>query len=160
MNDQKRLQEYDELWNQGYTKFVPELIEWARGLKECTQHATENNDRLNVFLQEKNFTEGLGMHVVDAAMLYITRLEERVQELEQHASDLNNELFSERMEKDSTRNSLNNVREQNQHYKQALEFYADEENYKADVINQWEPVIPVNRDLGEKARQALEGESE
>lgn len=49
--------------------------------------------------------------------------------------------------------------QQNHSYKQALEFYADEDNHKTDVISQWEPVIPVMKDNGEKARQALKGES-
>ena len=44
-------------------------------------------------------------------------------------------------------------------YKQALEFYADGDKYKTDVISQWEPVIPAMKDNGEKARRALAGES-
>jgi len=43
----------------------------------------------------------------------------------------------------------------NQRYKQALEFYADEENYMPNVFNQWEPVIKIWKDSGKKARQAL-----
>ncbi|WP_373894439.1 hypothetical protein [Virgibacillus sp. CBA3643] len=49
--------------------------------------------------------------------------------------------------------------EENQRYKQALEFYADKDNYEVDVINQWEPVRPVVKDNGEKARQALEDDN-
>jgi len=43
---------------------------------------------------------------------------------------------------------------------EALGFYADPDNYEADVISQWEPVVPVSKDNGYKARQALRGELE
>jgi len=37
----------------------------------------------------------------------------------------------------------------------ALEFYANGKNYETDVINQWEPITPILKDEGEKAKQAL-----
>lgn len=50
-------------------------------------------------------------------------------------------------------------RKENERYRQALEFYADKDNYEVDVISQWEPVIPVVKDNGEKARKALEDDN-
>lgn len=40
---------------------------------------------------------------------------------------------------------------------EALEFYANVETYKTNLVNQWEPIIPINRDSGELARQTLKG---
>ena len=42
--------------------------------------------------------------------------------------------------------------------REALEFYASTKTYEADVVSQWEPVTPINQDLGETARNALDGE--
>ena len=44
--------------------------------------------------------------------------------------------------------------EENQRYKQALEFYADEENYCVRFEDDYEPIL---QDNGKTARQALEG---
>ncbi|MEK5070814.1 hypothetical protein [Sporosarcina sp. FSL K6-1508] len=46
---------------------------------------------------------------------------------------------------------------ENNRLREALEFYAKEENYNVNTTNQWEPLILINQDHGEKARQALEG---
>lgn len=40
----------------------------------------------------------------------------------------------------------------------ALEFYADEKNYMANVLASWGPTIPVDEDNGRRARVALKGE--
>lgn len=50
------------------------------------------------------------------------------------------------------------LKAENAHLRKALEFYAEEENYKDNVIDQWEPVCPVTQDGGEGARRALKGE--
>lgn len=63
------------------------------------------------------------------------------------------------------------LKEENRRYKRALEFYADEENYKENLISkaeydadgvcisidEYDPPI-IYFDNGEKARQALEGD--
>lgn len=51
---------------------------------------------------------------------------------------------------------VNTVKEKRR-LREALEFYANVETYKTNVVNQWEPIIPVNRDGGELARQTLKG---
>ena len=51
---------------------------------------------------------------------------------------------------------VNTVKE-NKRLREALEFYAKDENYNVNTTNQWEPLILINQDHGEKARQALEG---
>ena len=54
--------------------------------------------------------------------------------------------------------SVRTLKQQNQKMRRALEFYADTENYKANVVDQWEPVIPVDVDSGKIARNALENQ--
>ena len=58
---------------------------------------------------------------------------------------------------------LNNKNKQQQaqidKYEKALKFYADEDIYATNVLDQWEPVRRINNDAGKVARQALkEGE--
>ncbi|MEK3890232.1 hypothetical protein [Bacillus sp. FSL K6-3431] len=50
---------------------------------------------------------------------------------------------------------IRKLHDENERLREALEFYADIETYNTNVIEQWEPVIPINRDVGERARQAL-----
>lgn len=45
---------------------------------------------------------------------------------------------------------------ENKRLSEALKFYADKVSYEMNVTDEWEPVIPVNKDLGEIARKALE----
>lgn len=52
---------------------------------------------------------------------------------------------------------LDRRRYENEKLCEALEFYANAETYKTNVVNQWEPIIPVNRDSGKLARQTLKG---
>ena len=52
------------------------------------------------------------------------------------------------------------LRSENDKLREALEFYADDENYNVNTTNQWEPLILINQDHGEKARQALKGTTE
>lgn len=40
----------------------------------------------------------------------------------------------------------------------ALRFYADKENYKENVTDQWSPQVPVLEDGGKAARRAMETE--
>lgn len=54
--------------------------------------------------------------------------------------------------------AINEARAENKRLREALEFYASTKTYETDVVSQWEPVTLINQDLGEKARQALEGE--
>lgn len=51
------------------------------------------------------------------------------------------------------------LKEQNASFREALEFYVDEESYKVNVTEQWQPVRPIDKDGGEKARRVLRGES-
>ena len=44
----------------------------------------------------------------------------------------------------------------NKHYREALEFYADNKNYEVNVIDQWAPEIKVMMDGGAKAAEILE----
>ncbi|GKV65484.1 MULTISPECIES: hypothetical protein [unclassified Sporosarcina] len=57
-------------------------------------------------------------------------------------------------------NEIHLLKLENARLLDALEFYADEENYNVNTTNQWEPLILINQDHGELARQALKGESE
>ena len=54
------------------------------------------------------------------------------------------------------------LEQQNKRYKQALEFYADEETYEMKFVANTDeigvPLTVIELDEGKKARQALEGE--
>jgi hypothetical protein len=72
----------------------------------------------------------------------------RVEELEQIIGDLDENVAAfETLWLEEKR--------KNQRYKQALEFYADEENYCVRFEDDYEPIL---QDNGKTARQALEGD--
>lgn len=55
------------------------LIEQAKRVQELEVYVEENSKKaakLNVFLQERDTTSTLGMHVIDAVMKYVQELEE------------------------------------------------------------------------------------
>lgn len=87
---------------------------------------------------------------VDYLFQHIEELQAKVDELEK-----DKEFFRRNLVKAKADEVI--LRSENQRYKQALEFYADEDNYKPDAISQWEPVVPVIDDNGKQARQALKG---
>jgi hypothetical protein len=70
---------------------------------------------------------------------------ERVQELEKDIKEW--EIVNESWEEINT-----NLAEQNKRYREALEFYADEENYCVRFEDDYEPIL---QDNGKTARQAL-----
>ena len=88
-------------------------------------------------------------------------LVERVQELEKDIKEW--EIVNEQWEQINTQ-----IAEQNKRYREALEFYADEETYEPSEVQvgavtkegykilkyKYDPII--NTDKGKKARQALE----
>ena|SRR5690625_2484546 len=83
----------------------------------------------------------------DLKVEWLIEQAERVQELE----DI--------IYKDERQAVLESMCEQNKRYREALEFYADEENYKPfDGIFLSSYQNKVDEDGGKKARQALEGE--
>ncbi len=53
---------------------------------------------------------------------------------------------------------IEELENENQRYKEALEFYADEKNH-GDAIEDFEYEPPIYHDNGGKARRALRGES-
>lgn len=78
---------------------------------------------------------------------------ERVRELEEERSEWKDTAQSYYM-------TNQELREQNKRYREALEFYANEENYKPfDGIFLSSYQNKVDEDGGEVARKALEGES-
>ncbi len=89
----------------------------------------------------------------------VEKLIEYVEELEEDKGNLSN------LNTEIAKYSWNLVQEIKR-YKQALEFYANENNY---IHDEWKPLNPnaksikmsqVDFDDGEKARQALKGESQ
>jgi hypothetical protein len=74
---------------------------------------------------------------------------ERVQELEKDIKEW--KIVNESWEEINT-----NLAEQNKRYREALEFYAHKKNYDIKHLSEDEHEIPVFKDYGEKARQALE----
>lgn len=69
-------------------------------------------------------------------------------------SDSDTEWLIEQVERvQDLKIMLKVLREENQRYKHALEFYANKENYAPDFVHN------VENDEGQIARQALEGKS-
>ncbi|MGG1638277.1 hypothetical protein [Paenibacillus sp. NRS-1760] len=52
-------------------------------------------------------------------------------------------------------NEMAILRNEHTAMKEALKWYADEKNHKENVVDQWEPVIPIAKDEGKKARAVL-----
>ena len=50
---------------------------------------------------------------------------------------------------------LEQAQASNQKLVECLEWYADDENYEVDVVNQWAPIEPVSEDRGQRARHVL-----
>lgn len=109
---------------------------------------------------EKELTE-IKTHVINGdwfgkvfqhEWLKVIEQAERAQELERviKSHDVNGRNY--------TNFQVFQISEENIQLRQALEFYADKDTYSVDVESQWAPLIPINRDHGEKARQALAGD--
>lgn len=73
---------------------------------------------------------------------------ERVQELEELKTHYMLQI------QDLTRFNDKGIKE-NTRLREALDFYADKENYEVNTTDQWEPLIPIIQDNGEKARQTV-----
>jgi len=94
--------------------------------------------------QLKNMDKKLTMYQIHPADVdWLIQQAERVQKIEQILEDMDRQLYSEQ--------------QQNKRYKQALEFYADEENYCVRFEDDYEPIL---QDNGKTARQALGWEEE
>ena len=94
---------------------------------------------------------GMNEHVKEQRMKVLAWLigqAERVQELERQLK-VSNSVHAD------DRKLLNRRTKQNKRYREALGFYADEDNYRVTWDDDYEPIL---RDGGEKARKALEGE--
>lgn len=68
-----------------------------------------------------------------------------------------NERLKDYSQKSANVALLAELENENARLRQALEFYADEENYELkDGKGDWLPTMPIDKDAGEKARQVLE----
>ncbi|GIP63341.1 hypothetical protein J32TS6_18960 [Virgibacillus pantothenticus] len=92
---------------------------------------------------------------LDWVYKYAKKQAKRVQELENtikahdHSKNLNAMVAGENV----------NLKIENQRYKQALEFYADKQNYR-EMVDQSGVETLIEEDNGRIARRALKGESE
>jgi cell division protein FtsB len=84
---------------------------------------------------------------------WLIKQAERVEELEEE-----NDELAERVHKLAL--DWSEVVDERNRYKHALEFYAHKKNYDIKHLNEDEHEIPVFKDYGEKARQALEGDDD
>ncbi|KAA0965850.1 hypothetical protein FQ087_06170 [Sporosarcina sp. ANT_H38] len=81
--------------------------------------------------------------LLDLDFWFLIELAERAQEMESNCKALTIEWRDGVLE--------------NKRFREALDFYANAETYKTNVVNQWEPINPISRDGGEIALQALKG---
>lgn len=107
-----------------------------------------NKERLKEIKKELELDWSDISYVVnqDDVKWLINRVEELEQELELEKST--NKDFEAHLLK-----QVESAKVQNERYKQALEFYADEENYCVRFEDDYEPIL---QDNGKTARQALE----
>ncbi|MBU5342308.1 hypothetical protein [Caldifermentibacillus hisashii] len=77
----------------------------------------------------------------------------RVKELEEEVEKQKNRKYLKMRQRDDFMKKA-------QRYKQALEFYADKENYFLKQRKTSSFYTPIELDKGEKARQALEGDDD
>lgn len=112
--------------------------------KERLEEIKEKYSEVTV-LEYINDVEIVGVDIKDLVWL-INRVEELELELELEKST--NKDFEAHLLK-----QVESAKVQNERYKQALEFYADEENYCVRFEDDYEPIL---QDNGKTARQALE----
>lgn len=93
---------------------------------------------------------------------YAKEQAERVNELEIKLNEAV-EIYKKNLKYRSELETMNTeLDHQNKRYREALEFYADEDIYEPQyqsVSDLW-GIVEIRKDKGKKARQALEGESE
>ena len=148
----ERLERIKERVN--YHGHLDDDIEWLIGQAERVEICELANKpishklaNLNIFLQERNIGRW-GESVIDNVVNHVEKLEGEIEGLLQTLED-REPYYS---------NLCLLLEKQNKRYKQALEFYADERNYKErdfGIIVQ--PAIQEG-DRGNTARKALEGE--
>lgn len=104
------------------------------------EYASKYNGELNEFLQKRKLPPNtLGRHVVDVVMDYVEELEKDIGNYKKACSAL------ETLESYS--------RKESQRYRQALEFYANRNNYSKGILR---PAVLI--DYGRQAEKALAGE--
>ncbi|WP_339233865.1 hypothetical protein [Oceanobacillus sp. FSL W7-1281] len=92
---------------------------------------------------------------------HIRELEEKVSELEEEIERTDNSFANAYMQYQKQYERAKELEEENQRYKEVLEFYANPQIWKEGkriTDNRYEMPLAYN-DNGEKARQALKGES-
>ncbi|MEL3959616.1 hypothetical protein NST17_20905 [Caldifermentibacillus hisashii] len=87
--------------------------------------------------------------IADSDIEWLINQAERVEELEEEVEKQKNRKYIKMRQRDDFMKKA-------QRYKQALEFYADPENYCVTFEDDYEPIL---KDNGKIARQALEGKS-
>ena len=91
-------------------------------------------------------------------------LNKRVQELENANRVLKKANIGSERAKERLRNWIDEFEIENERYREALEFYADEETYETkfatDTDETFDPFTLIELDEGKKARKALEGDSD
>lgn len=138
------------------SNFIKVLDEDARKEYLIRKIASMNIDQLEPYIKitshDKHYREI--EYEIDIPVNQAQKAEElqaKVDELEKDEGRL--ERFGTR-----TFKAYKSLKEENQRYKQALEFYADKEGtYCTKVSDEWGSATAILQDRGEKARQALKG---
>ena len=123
-------------------------------------------DDLNWLLQQAERVEELKNRCTEIAAESTVREEKLLKEnqrLEKRVEELGKEIEGRKKFELGTASNLKILRIQNQFYRQALEFYADESNYEFEtIVSDCDIDIEskILNDGGEKARQGLKGESQ
>src|SRR5690625_3634363 len=99
---------------------------------------------------------------VDFYQSAIRDADRRVQELENANRVINKANVGSERAKERLRKWIDELEIENEHYREVLAFYADEETYETkfatDTDETFDPFTLIELDEGKKARKALEGE--
>lgn len=149
LDDFKEIDE--ELLDEIFNAIEPFFIEQAERVQELEIYVDENSKKhanLNVFLQDRDTTSTLGMHVIDAVMKYAQELEVFMNKADESLVKSGKQIMKLTDEKAE-------LEYQNKRYREALEFYANKNKYmyKSTSLKGHPTIIS---DEGEIARKALE----
>ena len=129
-----------------------------------------NNDKERLEEIEKNLDPlgyGMGGHLISVNDInwlvgYAKEQVERVQELENVNRVLKKSSEGSERAKERLRTWIDELEIENERYREALEFYADEETYETKFATDTDEICDsftlIELDEGKKARKALEGD--
>ena len=121
-------------------------------------------ERCTYTVGDDSSREGYRYILSDEDYRWLKEQAERVEELEKDLDEWRNEAIKVFKRFEEYQERYLETKELNKRYREALEFYANEETYVAkfatDTDEIFDPFTLIELDEGKKARKALEGDAE